>query len=69
MLSLAVLDPVMCLVYIDDIVVRSRSFKEHVKRLQMLFERICQAGLTLKVSKAVPAVILPRTHDQCQRHV
>ena len=36
-----------CLVYLDDIIIMGRSFDEHMKNLQQVFERIKQAGLKL----------------------
>ena len=40
-----------CLVYIDDIVVFSSSFEEHLSRLDAVFRRLHEAGLKLKPSK------------------
>jgi ribosomal protein L21E len=40
-----------CLVYIDDIVVFSPTFEQHVRDLSAVFERLESAGLTLKASK------------------
>ena len=40
-----------CLVYIDDIIVFGKTFQEHLSNLQMVFERIRQAGLKIKPSK------------------
>ena len=40
-----------CLVYLDDVIVFGRNFPEHLKNLQMVFERLRQAGLKLKPSK------------------
>ncbi|KAK3705767.1 hypothetical protein QZH41_000594, partial [Actinostola sp. cb2023] len=40
-----------CLVYIDDIIIWSRSFEEHLHRLRLVFSRIRQAGLKLKPAK------------------
>ncbi|CAC5409028.1 unnamed protein product [Mytilus coruscus] len=39
------------LVYVDDILVFSRNFEEHMKHLQLVFDRLLSAGLTLKPSK------------------
>ncbi|CAC5370073.1 unnamed protein product [Mytilus coruscus] len=41
----------MALVYVDDILVFSRNFEEHMKNLQLVFDRLLSAGLTLKPSK------------------
>ena len=43
----------MCLIYIDDIVVFSRSEEEHVTHLQTLFARLQQYNLRLNPSKCV----------------
>ena len=40
-----------CLIYLDDIVVFSRTFEEHVQRLSMVFERLIEAGLKLSPEK------------------
>ena len=40
-----------CLVYIDDIIVYSKSYEEHWERLEAVFERLRKAGLILKPSK------------------
>lgn len=42
-----------CLVYLDDIVVYSKTAEEHIQRLQMVFERLRTAGLKLKPEKCV----------------
>ena len=42
-----------CLLYLDDIVVFSRSFEEHLTRLEAVFQRLHQAGLKLKTSKFI----------------
>ena len=49
--ALAGLDPEVCLVYLDDIVVHSRDLDSHVHMLERLFERWCRDGPKLKVSK------------------
>ena len=40
-----------CLLYLDDIIVFSKTFDEHLKRLNFVFERLDEAGLKLKPSK------------------
>jgi len=40
-----------CLVYLDDVVVFSSNFEDHVLRLQQVFDRLKQANLKLKASK------------------
>ncbi len=41
----------MCLVYLDDIIVYSCSFDEHLQRLDLIFSRIKDAGLKLQPKK------------------
>lgn len=40
-----------CLIYLDDIIIFSKTFEEHIKRLEDCFERLKQHGLKLKGSK------------------
>ena len=40
-----------CLVYIDDIIVWSVSFENHLKHLNLVFQRLRDANLTLKALK------------------
>jgi hypothetical protein len=40
-----------CLVYLDDIIVVSGTFEEHLVRLEAVFERMIKAQLKLKASK------------------
>ena len=40
-----------CLVFIDDILIFSRTFEEHLQRLEAVFERLAQHNLKLKPSK------------------
>ena len=57
-----------CLIYLDDIVVFSKSFKEHIERLTNVFQVLRQAGLTLKLNKchfAQKGSQVPWTHSIC----
>ena len=40
-----------CLVYIDDVIVYSRSFEDHAAKLSIVFQRLRIAGLKLKPTK------------------
>ena len=40
-----------CLVHLDDVIVFSKSFQEHLSALESVFQRIDQAGLTFKLDK------------------
>ena len=40
-----------CLVYLDDIIVLGRSFNEHIKNLNSVFQRLRESGLRLKPTK------------------
>ena len=40
-----------CMVYLDDIIIFGPDFDTHLERLQLVFERVRQAGLKLKTSK------------------
>jgi len=40
-----------CLVYIDDIVVYSKSYEEHINHLDLVLEAIEKAGITLSLKK------------------
>ena len=40
-----------CLIYLDDIIIFSKTFEEHISRLENCFERLQQHGLKLKGSK------------------
>ena len=40
-----------CIIYLDGIIVFSKTPDEHIKRLRSVFEKLDQAGLRLKLSK------------------
>ena len=40
-----------CLIYLDDVLVFSRSFSDHLQSLEQIFSRFCSAGLKLKARK------------------
>ena len=40
-----------CIIYFDDVIVFFKTPEEHVIRLRAVFEKLQQAGLTLKPSK------------------
>ena len=40
-----------CLVYIDDIIIMGKTFDDHIRNLQAVFERLRQAGLKLHPEK------------------
>ena len=40
-----------CIIYLDDIIVYSKTPEEHLKRLEAVFEKISKAGLKLKPNK------------------
>ena len=40
-----------CLIFLDDILVFSKTFDEHIERLEAVFARLCQHNLKLKPSK------------------
>ena len=42
-----------CLVYLDDIIIMSSTFDEHLSRLRSVFERLRTAGLKLKPQKCI----------------
>ena len=45
------LDWKICLVYIDDVIIFSKTFQEHLSRLAAVFDRLREAHLKLKPSK------------------
>jgi len=50
-MALAGLTWEICLAYLDDLIIFSRTFDQHIERLQRVFDRLVQAGLNLKPSK------------------
>ena len=42
----------VCLVYIDDVIIFSGSFEQHLQRIRLVFDRLRSAGLTLKPRKS-----------------
>ena len=48
---LAGLTEEQCLIYLDDIIVFSSSFKQHLQRLTNVFQALRNAGLQLKMTK------------------
>ena len=47
------LDGTHCFVYLDDILIASQTFEEHLKKLCEVFERLRKAGLRLKPKKCL----------------
>ena len=41
----------ICLVYIDDVIIYSRTVEEHVSRLELVLQKLAEAGLKLKPKK------------------
>ena len=50
-LALSGLQWTACLIYLDDVIVYGKTFKEHLQRLSLVLQRFCQVGLKLKSSK------------------
>src|SRR5206468_11987674 len=50
-LTMAGLNYQICLVYLDDIILMSRTVEEHLERLVLILDRLRGAGLKLKPSK------------------
>ena len=49
--AMAGMDPMICLVYLNDIIVNSRNLSAHLDRFRLLFDRLLVTGLKPKVSK------------------
>ena len=45
------LSGISCLIYIDDIIIFSKTFEEHLQHLQQVFDRIQQAEMFVKITK------------------
>ena len=52
-INLAGLPSDRILEYMDDIVIFSKTFSEHLKNLEQVFQRLCLLGVSLKLSKCV----------------
>ena len=37
-----------CLIYLDDVIIFSRTEEEHLERMRVVFDRLCEHGLKLK---------------------
>ena len=48
---LAGLTEEQCLIYLDDIIIFSSSFQQHLQHLTNVFQALCNAGLQLKLTK------------------
>ena len=40
-----------CLIYLDDVIIFSKTEEEHLERMRVVFDRFCEHGLILKPSK------------------
>ena len=40
-----------CLIYLDDVIIFSQTEEEHLERMRVVFDRLCEHGLKLKPSK------------------
>ena len=52
-LILAGLQWTSCLVYLDDIIIFGNDFSNHLQKLQLVFDRIQDAGLKVNPTKCV----------------
>ena len=63
--TLAGLSGEQCLIYLDDIIIFSSTFEQHLQRLASVFDRLCSAGLKLEAKKCSFA----RTHVTYLGHI
>ena len=57
--------------YLDDIIIFSKTPQEHLSHIQMVFEKLKSANLSMKKSKCsffLQRNSVFRTHSQCYRH-
>lgn len=54
--TLAGLQPQQCMVYLDDIIIRSATFEQHLQDLRAVFDRLRNNGLKLKLKKCAFAM-------------
>ena len=40
-----------CLIYLDDVIVYSKTLEEHLQRMHVMFDHLCEHGLKLKPTK------------------
>ena len=52
-MSLSCLDSDRILAYMDDIVVFSKTFEDHIVSIEQLFARLRESGISLKISKCI----------------
>lgn len=50
-----------CLVYLDDIIIFSRNFKNHLKNVTQVLEELYRAGLKLNYEKSIFLVVESNT--------
>ena len=43
----------MSLLYLDDVIVFGRNFDEHLKQLELIFQRLAENGLIIKGSNCI----------------
>ena len=49
--SLGELNLTYCLIYLDDVIVYSKTPEEHLQRMSAVFDHLCEHGLKLKLTK------------------